>query len=76
MNSFKPLLQAEYDETERMVMQRLQDWSLDRLIKDGSTLDTMTADRFVPPKRVEGEIWTFHQGKGDAKKPLPFHKFE
>jgi hypothetical protein len=35
----------------------------------------MVADKFTPPKRVEGEIWTFHKGGSESTKPL-VHKFE
>jgi hypothetical protein len=56
-------------------MSRLQDWSLDHLVTEGITLHTMVADKFAPPKRVEGEIWTFHKGGSESTKPL-VHKFE
>jgi predicted metalloprotease len=75
--SFEPLLQAEHDEAERTLLQRLKDWPLDRLEKDGYMLEGLGARVEPKLKSNEGTVVTFNKTGKDGKKPLtPHHKFE
>jgi hypothetical protein len=69
MISFKPLLQAEYDETERIFMHRLNEWSTTRLVEEGYMLHELGASVMQKqPQKVEGKVWTFnYTGKNDNK---------
>ena len=71
-----PLLQAEYDEEERLLMHRLKDWSDDRLRREGVMLDDLVATPFTPHKRVDKQIVTFSKAGQASVKALPFHKLE
>ena len=77
MTSFKPLLLAEYEEEEKILLQRLEHWSWDRLEKEGYMLHQLGASPMEKqPKNVEGVVWTFNKvGKADNK-GLPFNKIE
>ena len=75
--SFEPLLQAEHDESERMLLQRLKDWSSDRLDKEGYMLEKLGARVEKGMKPVEGVLVTFNKTGKDDNKPLtPHHKIE
>jgi hypothetical protein len=71
------LLQAEYDEEEKILMQRLEHWSMDKLKRDGFMLHDLGAS-ILPkqPKNVEGLVWTFNKIGKEDNKDLPFHTFE
>lgn len=71
------MLQAEHDEAERMLLQRLKDWSTDRLEKEGYMLENLGAKVEYGMKPVDGVLVTFNKTGKDDKKPLtPNHKFE
>jgi hypothetical protein len=76
-DSFAPLLQAEYDEEERILLQRLKEWGGDRLEREGYMLDKLGASLVTKqPKNVEGKIWTFSRVAKDDNTSLPFNKIE
>lgn len=60
-----------------MLLQRLKDWSLDRLDKEGYMLEKLGAKVEHKMKPVEGVLVTFNKtGKEDGKGLSPNHKFE
>lgn len=60
-----------------MLLQRLKDWSSDRLDKEGFMLEKLGARVETKMKPVEGVLVTFNKTGKDDKKPLtPHHKFE
>ena len=60
-----------------MLLQRLKDWSSDRLDKEGFMLENLGARVEKKMKPVDGVLVTFNKTAKDDKKPLtPHHKFE
>jgi len=77
MDSFKPLLLAEYEEEEKILLQRLEHWSRDRLEKEGYMLHQLGAKPMEKqPKNVEGVVWTFNKIAKEDNQKLPLNKIE
>ncbi|WVR06847.1 hypothetical protein IAU60_003883 [Kwoniella sp. DSM 27419] len=72
---FIPLLEAEHAEEKRLYEERLADWTVDRLQREGYTMDEMRAAKGYQPKSLVGvgTVYSFVRGKGERE--LPFHRF-
>lgn len=57
-------------------MQRLEDWPIARLVKEGYMLEGLGATIVHGAKRVEGILVMFNKTGKQDNTPLPFHKFE
>lgn len=68
------MLRAEFDEEEQLFNIRLEEWSIDRLKREGYALDGMTASVRYQPRSKSGHIVTFSR-TGKTVTPLPFNRF-
>ena len=71
-NSFQVMLDAEQQEEEAIVQERLASWSLQRLQSEGYCLTDMAAF-WLEETRFESSVAAFSLGPGVF---LPHHRFE
>lgn len=73
MRSFQQLLAAEQAEAERLVMDRLARWDLERLQKEGHCIVGLAA--FWLENTLFGRPVAGFVPSGEAGESLPFHRF-
>jgi hypothetical protein len=74
-SSFEPLLRAEFDEEEQLFHIRLEEWSIDRLKREGYALGGLRGSiRYQPRSRTAGCIVTFSR-TGKTATALPLNRF-
>ncbi|RXK38247.1 hypothetical protein M231_04419 [Tremella mesenterica] len=66
MKHFAPLLLAEYQEQEKIILQRLEKWSMHRLREEGVMLERLGATYFAPRKKVDGVVYQFSKTGREA----------
>lgn len=67
---------AEHAEEERIFYERLEDWPVTRLVKEGLAMEDMVANPAKwQPKVGGGHVYEFRKSGKDAIRPLGFHRF-